>query len=168
MKRVNLIFWMAFCIVLYSLTANAQPPASPVPKADPRVAKALKEANVEFQISSKDGGYEVTYGTKINRKQTGFIASDANVINGVEMRIVFSFAMFSNAAPSPQIANLLLEENMMMSSAWAILKSDKQYAVVNRIYVPADLSGAKLDSVLQEVVVMTDAMEEKLTKEDVH
>jgi hypothetical protein len=168
MKRINHIFWIIFCAGLFGLTVNAQTKENALPSADPRVAKALKEANLPFEIASHDGSYKVTYGTKDNRRQTAIIASMTEDVDGVEMRAVLSFAMISDKPPSLQTAILLLEENLSIVSGWSLLKTDKHYAIVLRIYVPADLSGKHLDNTLQTVVMLADAMEEQLTKKDDH
>lgn len=166
--KIKLILSIIFCISLCGLATNAQTTANALPTADPRVAKALKEVDTEFEISSKDNGYKVTYRTKNNRQQMGFIVSETTEINGVEMRLIFSFAMISDKPPTLQTANLLLEENMNISSGWATIKVDKQFAIVNRTYIPADFNGAKLETALQDVILLADEMEERLTKKDVH
>ncbi len=149
--------------------ANGQTAPSAIPKADARVASALKETNTEFEVSSKDGGYKITYATKGNRTQVTHAASGTETIHGVEMRLIFSFAMIAKTSPTQQTANMLLQANMETVGLWGLQKlDDGSYAVVKLLYVPADAGGKQLEGALMSVATLADEMEEKLTKKDVN
>ena len=168
MKRANKIFLLLLFTVFFAAQAGAQSTSaiSAVP-GDERVAKALNQTKTDYQVNSKDGLYMVTYETKNKRSQKVLIAAKAEMINGVEMRLIFSFALFSDKPLSQRAANLLLEKNAGSVSTWAVHKlTDGKYAVVCQLYIPADFDGEKLQTALQEVVTQADEMEEKLSKKD--
>jgi len=167
MKRIKQLFLLVFCACFSSLEINAQTDLVSVKSADPRVAKALSQTKTEYQVSSKDGDYTVTFGTKGKRSQKIHIASKTDNINGVEMRLIFSFAVIADKPPSQQTANLLLEQNMETIGIWAVLKVDAgKHAIVNKLYIPADFDGEKLEKALSAVVLLADELEERLTKKD--
>lgn len=146
---------------------NAQ--TKEVPKADSRVAQALRETNTEFELSSKDGIYKVTYGTKGKRTQAVHVASVTEDINGDEMRLIFSFVSISKGLPTHQISNMLLEDNLERIGRWALQKlDDNNYALLNMLHVPANLKGKKLETAMMSTAVQADEMEDKLTKKDEH
>ncbi len=149
--------------------ANAQTSVSEIIKSDPRVAKALKETNTDFELSSKEGVYKVTYETKGKRTQEARVSSVTEQINGTEMRLVFSFASISKSSPSQQVANMLLQENMERIGNWGLLKMDDgMFAILIKMYIPATGSGKLLEEALMIVALTADEMEEKLTSKDVN
>jgi len=157
------------CSGIFGMAISAQTPAGTIPKADPRVAKALKETNTEFDLSSKDGMYKVTYGTKGKRVQTTHVASATEDINGVEMRLIFSFSTILKALPSHETANLLLQDNMERIGRWAVQKlDDGSWAILSLIYIPASSGGKQLEAALMTIATQADEMEEQLTKKDVN
>ncbi|HLM61813.1 MAG TPA: hypothetical protein VK308_13490 [Pyrinomonadaceae bacterium] len=167
MKLINQLFLLVFCAFVFSMQINAQTSPVSIKSADPRVAKALNQTKTEYQVSSKDGGYTVTFGTKGKRTQKVYIVSETDNINGVEMRLIFSFATIADNLPSPQVANLLLQQNMETIGVWAVQKiADGRYAIVNKLYIPANFDGEKLEKALSAVVLLADELEEQLTKKD--
>jgi hypothetical protein len=169
MKRIYQPFLLIFCACFFSIEINAQPNAALAVPGDQRVAKALKETKTEYQMSSKEGIYTINFGTKGKRSQEVHITSSTDNINGVEMRLIFSFAVIADKPPSQQVANLLLEQNMEILGVWAVDKlSNGKYRIVNQLFVPADLNGEKLEESLSQVTHSADEMEEQLTKKDVN
>ncbi len=167
MKRIYQLFLLIFCACFFSIEINAQSNAALAVPGDQRVAKALKETKTEYQVSSKEGIYTITFGTKGKRTQEVHITSSTDNINGVEMRLIFSFAVIADKPPSQQVANLLLEQNMETIGIWAVLKVDAgKHAIVNKLYIPADFDGEKLEKALSAVVLLADELEERLTKKD--
>lgn len=159
-----------FVVALFlHFSVNAQTAAAPVAKADPRVAAALNETKTEFEVSSADGGYKVTYGTKGTRKQLTHIVSATEMHNGAEMRLIFSVAMISKTPPTQLNANMLLQENMERIGSWALQKlGDGSYAILNILYIPAGADGKHLEGTIMAIAATADEMEEKLTKKDVN
>lgn len=171
MKRLAQVLLLAFCAFFFGATIKAQTVAVPPTAAkskigDARVEKALKQTKTEYEMTT-DGVYRITPGTTGKRSQAAFITSETDKIYGLEMRGVFSFVMISDNAPSPEVAKLLLEQNMSSASSWAVQKEkDGQFAVVNIVYIPADADGKRLDWALQSVIPAADEMEERLTGKD--
>lgn len=138
-------------------------------KIDPRVGRALKETGTDYNVSSRNGLYRVTYATKGKRTQMSLISSDIDKINDVEMRVVFSFATISKTAPTQQVAIMLLQENMEKIGIWALQKLDNgDFAIVSLLHVPAGASAKELEESAIAVAVMADDLEERLTKKDVN
>jgi hypothetical protein len=168
MKRIYQPFLLIFCACFFSIEINAQSDAALAVPGDQRVAKALKETKTEYQVSN-GGVYTINFGTKGKRSQEVHITSSTDNINGVEMRLIFSFAVIADKPPSQQVANLLLEQNMETAGVWAVDKmSNGKYRIVNQLFVPADLNGEKLEEALSRVTHSADEMEEQLTKKDVN
>lgn len=156
-------------IFFLCLPVNGQAAAAQGGKSDPRVAAALKETNTQFEISPSDGGYKITYGTKGNRTQLTHVASGTEMLNGAEMRLIFSIAMISKTLPTQQTANMLLQENMERIGSWGLQKlDDGNYAIVNILYISGAAGGKQLESNLMAIATVADEMEEKLTKKDVN
>lgn len=159
---------MAFAATgIFTTTLPAQ--TSEADKSDPRVARALKETGTTYEVASRDGIYRVVYETTGKRTQTALISSDVDKINDVEMRVVFSFARISKAAPTQPVANMLLQENMEKIGFWALQKlGDGSYAIVSLLHVPANASGKELEHAATSAALMADDLEERLTKKDVN
>lgn len=165
MKLMKQLLLLVFCTGVFGWQVTAQTAA--VKSADPRLAKALGETKTEFQLSSRDGRYTVVFETENKRNQKVHLISETSKINGVEMRLVFSYAVIADKPPSPQTAGVLLEQNMDSISTWAVVKlDDGNYAIVNKLYIPADFDGKKLQMALSEIVLLADNLEERLTKKD--
>ena len=166
LKRVNQSFLLVLCAGLFSLQITAQTKSTVTKNGDSRVVKALTQAKTKYELD-KNGNYKVTFGTQGNRSQSAYISSATDNVYDFELRGVFSFAAFSKTPYSQEITNLLLEQNMVSPSAWAVIKMpDSSFAIVNIMYIPANSDGKKLDSALQNVISLSDEMEERLTKED--
>jgi len=166
MKQINQLFLLAFCVCFFGIQINAQSKSDSESALDVRVAKALSQTKTEYQVG-KEAMYKVTYTTTGKRTQTALIESATETIYGVEMRLVFSFAVIGGNAPSQEIANFLLEENLKYANKWGIQKEDKgKFSIVNMVYVPADSDGKQLDIALSSVMIAADKLEERLSKKD--
>ncbi|MGI9036264.1 MAG: hypothetical protein ACR2GD_09530 [Pyrinomonadaceae bacterium] len=169
MKQTIQLFMFILCVCFFSIEINAQTNSTASETGDARVEKALRETKTEYTVN-KDGEYKVTFATDGKRSQVAYINAETDKIYGLEMRGIFSYAMVSDKPPSPEIANLLLEQNMVNISSWAILKPEKggkgKYIVVNIIYIPADADGKTLDAALNSVILAADEMEKRLTEKD--
>jgi hypothetical protein len=167
MNKTIQFFLLLSCVYFFSWEISAQSNSNSAKNGDPRVVKALDQTKTDYQLDSKGGIYILNLRTKVNRTQKGYIASATENINGVEMRIIFSYAFIADKLPSEQTANLLLQQNMERVGVWAVHKLDiNKYAIVNILYIPADFDGEKLDKALSSVVIAADEMEEQLTKKD--
>lgn len=145
-------------------TTSAQ--KKPVTLGDARVTNALNQTKTAFTVDNK-GTYQVTFELPSKRRQKILIMSETEKIGGIELRAVFSYAAISDKLPPAESANQLLQKNMEQISFWALLKlDDGNYALVNMMYIPADLDGKKLDAILNTVIFAADEMEERLTKKD--
>ena len=133
---------------------------------DARVTNALNQTKTAFTVNN-NGTYQVIYELPNKRRQKIIIVSETEKIGGVELRAVFSYAAIYEKLPTAEAANELLQKNMDRISFWALHKlDDGGYALVNMVYIPADLDGKKLDAILSSVVFSADEMEERLTKKD--
>jgi len=165
--RRNVVLLALPLLFILASSIAAQPAADG--KTDPRVAKALKENNTEYDVSSRDGIYRVTYATTGKRTQLALISSDTETINEMETRVVFSFATISKTPPTQQVANMLLQENMERIGIWAVQKlGDGSFAIVSLLHIPAASSGKQLEDALMSVAMMADDLENRLTKKDVN
>ncbi|MBA3600611.1 MAG: hypothetical protein H0W45_05125 [Acidobacteria bacterium] len=166
MKLINRLFLFVLCVGFFSSQINAQSKSGSKDAVDVRVAKALSQVKTEYQVG-KDGDYKIIYLTTGKRTQTAWINSVTDIIYGVEMRLVFSFAVIGGNAPSQEVANLLLEENFENLSTWSIQKVDKgKFNIINMIYIPADSDGKTLNLAVSNVMVAADKLEERLSKKD--
>jgi len=136
-------------------------------KVDPRLERAFKETGTVYEVSPLDGLFRVTYSTKGKRTQKVLISSDTDKINDVETRAIFAFAQISKTAPTQQIANMLLQENMERIGVWAMQKlADGRYAIVSLLNIPTSASAKELEDASMSVAAMADDLEERLTKKD--
>lgn len=164
MKKILPIAVLFVVCFLNIQTTTAQ--KKPATLGDARVTNALNQTKTPFSVDN-DGMYMVTYDLPNKRRQKIFIKSKTVKINGLELRGVLSYATINEKQPTPEIAYQLLQKNLDQFSFWALMKLDEdEYAVVNMIYIPADLDGKKLDGILSTVAFAADEMEERLTKKD--
>lgn len=154
------------CICFLSIQAAAQPAAAK--PGDARVAKALNETKIPFELK-KNNVYEVIFNWTDKRSQQVFIVSETDSIYGFQVRGVFSYAMASDNPLSQEVANRLLRQNgdSMGVGAWGLMKMDDGKFVVMKIaFVPADADGKKLKAAISSVAEAADEMEKSLTSKD--
>lgn len=165
MKKVSSFFLFVIVLCLFIKHISAQS-ISPSPKRDPRVATALEQIKVEYTVSP-EGFYKVTYAITEKRRQSAIIHSETEVILGKEMRLLLSYASIDSKTIAPDVANLLLEQNVASLNFWGIAKGKKsEIVIVNQLYLPADADGKTLDEALQSIAVAADKIEERLAKAD--
>ena len=165
MKKLSISIAVLFVVCFLNIqTTTAQKKAATL--GDARVTNALNQTKTPFSVDN-EGMYMVTYELPNKRRQKILMLSRTTKINGFELRAVFSYAIISEKQPTPEIAYQLLQKNMDQISFWTLSKLDEgKYAVVNMIYIPADLDGKKLDGILSTIAFAADEMEERLTKKD--
>ncbi|MDQ4121628.1 MAG: hypothetical protein M3209_09295 [Acidobacteriota bacterium] len=165
MKNLSITIAILSLVCFFGIQkVTAQKKSAPL--GDARVTNALNQTKTPFTVDNK-GTYQVTFELPNKRRQTIIIMSETEKIGNVELRAVISYAAISDKLPPAEVANQLLQKNMDQISFWSLLKlDDGHYALVNMIYIPADLDGKKLDSIFNTVVYAADEMEERLTKKD--
>jgi hypothetical protein len=166
MKQTNRLFLFILCACFFSIQINAQSEKVSEGGTDLRVAKALNQTKMPYEVR-ENGMYRVTYTTTGKRTQFAFIDSETVTIHGLEMRMIYSFAQIDGNLPTPAVMNLLLEENLKnFPNVWAIEKDKGKFSIVNLIYVPADTDGKTFNVALSSIVIEADKLEERLTKKD--
>jgi hypothetical protein len=165
MKKLSISIAVLFVVCFLNIqTTTAQKKSATL--GDARLTSALNQTKTPFSVDN-EGMYMITYDLPNKRRQKIFIKSRTTKINGFELRGVMSYAIISEKQPTPDIAYQLLQKNLDQISFWTLIKLDEdKYAVVNMIYIPADLDGKKLDGFLSTVAFAADEMEERLTKKD--
>lgn len=166
MKLIFQVLMFIVCVCFFGIKINAQTKPTPAKPVDARIEKALKQAQISYELQ-KDGGYKVTLNTPGSRHQNAFITSSLGKLLDGESRVIFSYAAISDHPPSPETANLLLERNIKEPGAWAILKlPDGKFGIVYLIYLRADADTVTLVAALQIVTEAADKMEKQLTAKD--
>jgi hypothetical protein len=135
--------------------------------ADPRIAAALEEAEVKYQIDD-DGDYHVSFELENGRSQTAIIRSRTFEFLGVEIREIFSAGLLSNGPFDARTANILLQQNEVVKlGAWGVLKNDEDaHAAVFTAKISTDLPTAEMLGVLTAVITTADEMEARLSGRD--
>jgi hypothetical protein len=134
---------------------------------DPRVAKALEELDINFEVDS-DGDFKFGFNLGEGRSQLGFIRSKTFEFGGLEMREIFSVGLNSFGAFDARTANFLLEQNGNVKiGGWAIARDDKDHHLaLFSAKIAADLAGELLMGVIYAVLTTADRIEERLSGRD--
>ena len=134
---------------------------------DPRVAKALDELEINYQIDG-DGDYRFGFDLGDDRSQIGFIRSATYDFAGVEIREVFSVGLRSFGPFDARTCNLLLVQNSQVKvGAWAVVRdAEDNHLAIFTAKIAADLAGEELLGIIAAVLKTADAMEQRLAGRD--
>lgn len=135
--------------------------------SDDRVAEALEDANLNFDVN--DGVFEVGFwiDESEERAQTMHIDSLTFSFFGQEFRRCWTIAGVSTRFPSKDdIKAMMLENQTLNLGRWALLETEDGYALVLQFDFPADATGQDYSDVLFEIAAMADRLEQEVTGED--
>jgi len=150
--------------VLGGLLSDASAQVNPA-AMDPRVEAALKAAKLGYSID--DGDFRLDYNVADGRSQRVWIASTTAKIAQLEVRDVWSVAYRGKGAPSANLANHLLAENVrMVLGAWQVSQGQDEFLVVFSSPIAADAAAATIQEVIEAVTLSADRMEKELTGKD--
>jgi len=136
-------------------------------EGDPRVAKALQELGIKYQVS-QDGDYRFGFDLGNGRTQLGFIKSKTYEFCGIEIREIFSEGLRSMGPFDARTCNILLQQNAQLKvGAWEVGKDaeDNHFAIFSA-RVAADLQGEELLAIIAAVLKTADDMEQRLGGRD--
>ena len=147
-----------------SPAATAQDSGTPT-TPDPRVAAALKESGLAYQVDN--GDFRLEYDVDGTRGQRVWIDSGTARLDKLEFRAVWSVAARGNGTVPAELANLLLRENArMIVGAWQVNQGKDDYLVVLSAPVSAAADAATLREVLEVVMYSADRIEKQLSGKD--
>jgi hypothetical protein len=137
-------------------------------KADPRVANALSQLEVRYEVDSS-GDYKFVFDLGDERSQVGIIRSQTYEFMGIEIREVFSVGLRSFGIFNAPVANILLQQNEELKvGAWGVLRdAQENYLAVLTAKIAADLKGQELMGVIGAVLKTADEMEKNVGLGDV-
>ncbi|MDH7514342.1 MAG: hypothetical protein QHI48_00500 [Bacteroidota bacterium] len=170
MKRFPFI---AILVLLATVrTASAQVGDSP--KTDPRLIKALKEANLEYtELPNGDCKLLVTTSDEEgdgeeSRTQIVFIRSSTYKLGNIEIREISSVGWDGAEEPSALVANTLLQGNAQSKiGAWEVSQMrDSSYIAVFTVKTSPDIAAETLETIVFAVAYTADRMEKKLKNKD--
>jgi hypothetical protein len=150
--------------MLGTVVSHASAQANPT-ALDPRVAAALKAANLGYTID--DGDFRLDYNLADGRSQRVWVASNTAKISQLEFRDVWSVAYRAKGVPPADLANHLLAENVrMVLGAWQVSQGPEEFLVVFSFPIAADADAATMQEVIEAVTLSADRMEKELTGKD--
>ena len=169
-----------FCLCLFITAANAQIGGAPKKQpADPRVKAALDEIGYKYELT-ENNNYRVIPieteqtgtkpdGTPIFRSQLVYVNSTTEKYGSLEIREVWSPALYSAGPLSAALANRLLRENNSVKfGAWRVeLQSDSgKYLAMFAAQIAATSDAESLRLAIKSVILVADRMEKELTGTD--
>jgi len=137
--------------------------ANPV---DPRVTGLLAELKLNHEVGD-DGDVRVGFETEGGRKQIIVVSSQTSQFGAMEIRELFSPAVFFDGFLDVELANAVLVINAEMKmGSWRILRGSGrvQSALTFGVQIDAGASAASLLTSLHLVCAATDEMEKQLTR----
>jgi hypothetical protein len=154
---------IAMCAAFATAGAGDAPAAR---GADPRVAAMLAAAQLGHTVDA-DGDFRILYALQDGRTQLAWIASETAIVAGLELRELWSVALWGRGEPAPALLARLLEDNAARRvGAWQLQRSGDEYLVVLSAPMPAAADAATLLPQLEAVAVGADAMEQALDGRD--
>jgi len=138
-----------------------RPPRTP----DPRVAAALEEADLPYQLD--DGDFRLDYDVDGTRGQRVWVDSATAKLDKLEFRSVWAIGARGKGQLPAETAQLLLRENArMIVGAWQVNQGKDDYLVVFSAPVSATADAATLREVIEVVMYSTDRIEKQLSGKD--
>lgn len=132
---------------------------------DARVETALKAAGLSYSVDA--GDFRLEYDVDDARSQRVWVASGTARIDQLEMRDIWSVAARGKGEVPPDLARLLLVENVrMVLGAWQVNQSEDEYLVVFSAPVDAGADAATLQEVIEVVMFSADRIEKQLSDKD--
>jgi hypothetical protein len=139
--------------------------AQELASGDPRVAAALKAADLAYSIDA--GDFRLEYDVDQGRSQRVWVASETARIDQLEIRDVWSVAARGKGEVPAELARMLLKENVrMILGAWQVNQSQDEYLVVYSAQVDAAADAAILQKAIEVVMFSADRIEKQLSDKD--
>ncbi len=152
---------MLFLLVAFPLLAQLGGAA-----VDPRVARQLKAAGLDYTVDS-DGDYRVLLTFDDERSQVVFVNSETEFFQGMEIREVWSIAARFEGTVPQDLARALLEQNARLKfGAWSVETSGTTSVVVFRVHLDANTDGKTLRAAIEHVGIVADELEKELSEAD--
>ncbi len=163
MKHAKLIMIAGLAFV--SIIASAQ--IGGKSKADPRLRRALNEAELKF-TEKVDGNFSLHFTLADDRSHLVLAESETQQMGIIEVREVWGVGWKGSSEPSAYIANKLLRDNAQRKvGAWELhQQADGSFFAIFNVKVSADCDGEALKSIVYGVARTADDMENALLKSD--
>ena len=140
--------------------------ASSKGEVDTRVDFLLKKSGLKYKVD-KDGDFKLTFAFDDSRSQVGFINSNTNTFQDMEIREVWSIGYKSTREPSRRMMRAMLETNAKTKvGSWSMIKAGRFYLCVFRTRVRANADMKSLDAMIRIVVQTADEFEKKYLGSD--
>lgn len=158
-------------VVLLALGASVAqagdaPALAPVPTADARVERLLKEVAAEYTVD-EDGDFRLVYDIGGGRSQLVWIPSGTSKFGALEIRQIWSIAHRSKGPLPADLANQLLDRNgAVILGGWLTEPAGDELGVIFAVQVAAETDALSLRSAIHAVATTADAMEKELTAKD--
>lgn len=147
--------------------------------ADPRVKAALEEIGYKYELTESNNYKLIPIeteqtgkkpdGTPAFRSQLVYVNSKTEKYVSLEIREVWSPALYSAGPLSAALANKLLRENNSVKfGAWRVeVQSDSgKYLAMFAVQIAADSDAESLRLAIKSVILVADRMEKELTGRD--
>ena len=152
-------------------TANSSP-AREQSKADRRVRAALDAKRMKYTVN-KSGSFVLTISWESDdddeegRSQLVHINSETQVLNGHEIREIWSTGLVEGHLTRKDLADVLAQNEAFKIGAWGLVRSaeGKEYLVFTA-KVPADLPPQSLVGMAETVATVADKLEQKYSGKD--
>jgi hypothetical protein len=161
--------FVAFLLVFILFAGGfIQATAQAEPTGDPLVAKALKKAQIPYEMA-RSGEFKVVMPVPESRNRTQLVLINSKPFEyeGQQLRLLYSIVYKQPRRPSQQqYERLLMAPAQQGIFNYTVIEQEGEYLVALAAYFPAKATGVQLKALMQDLIKAADKMEQEMTNED--